>query len=219
MVFLAEISDYSKEFFEKAALLLPPEKRSEIFNITNKRARNESVLAWTLLRFALAKNNITVIPPLSFSERGKPFFRDEKIFFNLSHSKEKVCVALSFRSEIGTDVQAESDFSDKMKKRVFCENELIVAEGTEKPYVAFTRLWAMKESYLKNTGSGIAFDLKSLDFSKPLLSESFESEGLYYCVFDLDGYALSVCSSEKEKQRLISVAADELSEFVMTAER
>lgn len=214
MVFLTEISDYSKEFFEKAALLLPPEKRSEIFNITNERARNESVLAWTLLRFALAKNNITVIPPLSFSERGKPSFVGQKIYFSLSHSKNKVCAAISFESEIGTDVQAESIFSDKMKRRVFCDNELRTAERTENPNKFFTTLWAVKESYLKNTGSGIAYNLKSLDFSKALSFDFFEEQERYYTVFYFDGYALSVCSSEKEKQRLFSVAANELVEFV-----
>lgn len=214
MVYVADIADYSEGFFEKAALLLPPEKYDDVLKITNSKARNESCFAWLLLRYALVENGITDFFDLKFSERGKPSFINKNIFFNLSHSGKKVCVALSFESEIGIDIQFQSRFSDKMKKRVFCEHELSSSEKFTDVDRCFTRLWAVKESYLKNIGTGIAFDLKSLDFSNGLSNDFFESDCLFYTVFEIDNYALSVCSGEKEKQLLRHVTADKLIDFV-----
>ena len=214
MVYVADIADYSEDFLEKAVLLLPPEKRNDVLKITNLKAKNESVLAWLLLRYALAENGITFFFNLEFSEMGKPSFEKTNIFFNLSHSGKKVCAALSFESEIGVDIQIQNRFSDKMKNRVFCEHERSSSKRFKDIDHCFTRLWAIKESYLKNIGTGIAFDLKSLDFSDSLCNDFFESNCLFYTVFEIDDYALSVCSSEKEKQLLQYVTADKLIDFV-----
>lgn len=213
MVYLADISDFKDEFFENAALLLPAEKREPILAIKNERAKRESVLAWTLLRFALAQNGVSSLPELNFSEKGKPYFKKNGVFFNLSHSKTKVCTALSFEGDIGVDVQVESNFSDEMRKRVFCKNEF-AAEGFENSNRIFTRLWAIKESFLKNSGVGIAFDLKSLDFSNGIQEDFFEKDCLFYSLFSFEAYELSVCSKEKERQRLTIVFESELVEFV-----
>ncbi len=214
MIYLADVSNFKEDFFEKAVLLLPDEKRSHILGITNEKAKKESTLAWILLWFALAQNGISHFPNLKFSEREKPSFEKSDIFFNLSHSEKKVCAAFSFEADIGVDIQVVSNFSDKMKKRVFCENELAVAESFEDSNRYFTKLWAIKESFLKNTGIGIAFDLKSLDFSKNIKNVFFGTDDLFYSVFSLETYELSVCSSEKEKQQLINVSGSELVEFV-----
>ena len=219
MVYIADINDFSAQFFKDALSLLPEKKREEVLKITHETARKETVLAWVLLRFALDGKGVTVLPSLSFSERGKPRFENEKLFFNLSHSKGRVCAAISTTGEIGVDVQKKSAFSKNMKKRVFTENECLLGEKQADECAFFTRLWAIKESYLKNTGTGIAFDIRSLNFSKQCLFDFFEKDGLYYSVCADNEFAFSVCAKEKREQVFRAVPCEALIEYYKTAVR
>ena len=217
MVYIADINDFNALFFKEALRLLPEKKREEVLKITHETARKETVLAWVLLRFALGEKGITVLPRLTFSERGKPRFENEKLFFNLSHSKGRVCAAISAAGEIGVDVQKKSAFSKNMKRRVFTEDECLLGEKQADECAFFTRLWAIKESYLKNTGTGIAFDIRSLDFSKQCLFDSFEKDGLYYSVCADKEFAFSVCAKEKGERVFRAVPCEALVEYCKTA--
>lgn len=217
MVYIADINDFNAQFFKEALRLLPEKKHEEVLKITHETARKETVLAWALLSFALAEKGVDVLPGLSFSERGKPFFESEKLFFNLSHSKGRACAAISATGEIGVDVQKKSAFSQKMVKRVFAEAERLLGEKQADKDAFFTRLWAIKESYLKNTGTGIAFDIRSLDFSKQCLQDSFEKDGLYYGVCADKEFAFSVCAKEKGEKTFRVVPCEALVEYCKVA--
>jgi len=214
MIYLSDISEFDESFYKKAALMLPNEKQDSVLRIAHERAKKESILAWLLLRYALSDNGITKMPAIDFSEKGKPFFGDNEVYFNLSHSGSKVCVALSFKDEVGVDVQKKADFSANMKKRVFAQNELVLAEDCDDESRYFTKLWAIKESFLKNTGSGIAYDLKSLDYSEFCMNDRFKKDGLCYTVFEIENHFISVCTAETGGQRLEVVPKGKLVNFV-----
>ena len=217
MVYIADINDFNAQFFKDALRLLPEEKCEEVLKITHETARKETVLAWALLRFALGEKGVTALPRLSFSERGKPRFESEKLFFNLSHSKGRVCAAISATGEIGVDVQKKSAFSQNMIRRVFTEAERLLGEKQADKDAFFTRLWAIKESCLKNTGTGIAVDIRSLDFSKQSLFDRFEKDGLYYSVCAEKEFAFSVCAKEKGEQVFKTVTYKAFVEYCKTA--
>lgn len=213
MVYIADTNDYDDSFFENAVFILPHKKREEVVKIKHELSKKETVLAWALLRFVLNKIGKLDFPTLAYSEKGKPFFKKENLFFNLSHSKGKVCAAISDVGEIGIDVQKKSSFSVNMIKRVFAENECQLSENLPDKDSFFTRLWAIKESFLKNTGVGIAFDIRSLDFSKQCLFDKFEKDGLCYNVWCDGEFSFSVCAKEKGEQVFKNVAPESIIEF------
>lgn len=207
MVLVTSLVGLEDAFFEKRALLLPEEKRRQLSAVKNVKSIKETTLAWLLLRRALGMKSDEKFPLLSFSDRGKPCFENSEVRFNLSHSSSMVCAAVSEKEEIGVDVQKKSFFSEKVKKRVFCTAEIKSGEAYSDPDLYFTRLWAIKESYLKQTGVGIAFDFRTLDFSKECRKSYFEKNGLCYTVSEIANYCFSVCTPQKGKQEFINVPA------------
>lgn len=207
MVLFASLDGLDRDFFEKRVQCLPEEKQKWLIGVKNENAKRETILAWLLLRRALGLRRSETFPPLVFSERGKPRFEKEHIFFNLSHSGNTVCAAISQYGEIGVDVQKISAFSDKVKKRVFCSNELERAGSLTDADSYFTCLWTIKESRLKQNGVGIAFDLKSLDFADEAFKDYFKEDDLFYTVNKIDECFFSVCTKEEGKQKFESVPA------------
>lgn len=210
MVCYCSIGDFDDGFFLRAAEFLPPVKRSSVLKMKNEKSKRETILAWLLLRHVLGDDAERLFQKLEFSKNGKPFFENEPIYFNLSHSRDTVCVAISSNGEIGVDVQAESNFKENVILRVFSENEIKRSFEAFDRNLFFTRLWAIKESFLKQQGCGIAFDLKSLDFSGSLPEESFESYGLFFGVKKLEEYYFSVCSFCDEPQSFERISASSL---------
>lgn len=214
MIYFSDISDFESPFFEAAIEFLPTIKKTEIKKISHEHSKKESILAWTLLKFVLSDYGSEIFEKLCFTEKGKPYFSGGKPYFNLSHSGNKVCVAISDSYEIGVDIQKESNFSPNMIKRVFSENERNSVAFFGGHNLFFTKLWAVKESYLKYTGTGISFDLKSIDFSKELNQSFFIKNKLYYSTFKIDDCFISACTKENDRQSIKAVPAIELINYV-----
>ena len=117
-------------------------------------------------------------------ENGKPYFEGAPFFFNLSHSGEYVVCALS-DAEVGVDIEKARPISDGVMRR--CVGKC--AESDEDN----TRLWTRYEAIGKYFGCGIPYQVDSDAY--------FIKE-----YFDLDGYALSVCSAKDDfAERLVMV--------------
>jgi 4'-phosphopantetheinyl transferase len=98
---------------------------------------------------------------LHFTEYGKPFL-PEGPFFNLSHSGDVVCLAVSAISPIGADVEEwrDEDVAVLAKTAFHPEEQAFFFED---PTVGrFYELWTLKESYIKMIGTG--FSLGSVEF-------------------------------------------------------
>lgn len=207
MVFYTSLDGLDPLFFESRLNLLPEEKQKWVEKTGNERAKRETTLAWLLLRYALKMGSSDSFLPLTFSERGKPCFEGGDVFFNLSHSGSMVCAAVSGKYETGVDVQKKSIFSERVKRRVFCESEIERGERENDSDSYFTRLWAIKESYLKQTGVGIAFELKTLDYSAECMENYFEKDDLCYSVRQSGNYFFCVCTPEKGEQEFRNIPA------------
>ncbi|CAJ0591042.1 unnamed protein product [Cylicocyclus nassatus] len=110
------------------------------------------------------------------TERGKPYLINERshLNFNVSHQGDLVVLASSEKEEIGVDVMRIDDYRadtalehiERMSK-LFTMGELRMmrSKKTEKDrWTAFYRIWCLKESVLKATGTGLVNDLRTLDF-------------------------------------------------------
>ncbi len=88
-------------------------------------------------------------------EKGKPFFEDLPVHFNVSHSGF-LWVCMVGEAPCGIDIQVGQEMNvrkyDKIIQRYFTPNEQLFCEkyGTE----GFFRIWAHREAFGKYTGEG-----------------------------------------------------------------
>jgi 4'-phosphopantetheinyl transferase len=92
-----------------------------------------------------------------------------QINFNISHSGNKILVAIGFSSEVGIDVEkVVADFdTDGFAESNYHPNELTHFRSLsgEEDTDYFFRIWTRKEAWLKLTGEGVNDKLRELDFS------------------------------------------------------
>ena len=204
-LYLSDIKYFSEDFFERAGTV-PPQKKKDLASFTHPVSRKEHILAWSMLSFAYQAETGKPVCAirLTFSEKGKPYIESDPFFFSLSHSEGRVICAVG-ESEIGADVQRIKPVKDGVLKRVLFENERRIYEESDNKPLCFTRLWSLKESYLKYTGEGISAGFGSLDFSPFFEKDSFTLFGKQFSSFDDGEYACSVCSDDKN-MRLIRLS-------------
>ena len=94
---------------------------------------------------------------------GKPFIVEEgkphKVKFNLSHSDNRMVVAVGYYDNIGIDIEVWNDKVDlnAIAKECFAEVETTFwkALPDSAKAAAFYRFWTRKESFVKAVGAGI----------------------------------------------------------------
>lgn len=119
----------------------------------------------TVVGEMLAKKAISEwcdIPPESIvfetREHGKPYAKDLKIEFNISHSGNMVVCAVDDKP-IGIDIEQIRPIDLKLAKRFCTKQELtyLFDGANNKEILArFFKLWTAKEAYSKCLGKGLA---------------------------------------------------------------
>ena len=198
---------------EDAALLalLPPERREKLSRLKRPAARRLSLGAWLLLRRALAEQGAEA-GPIAYGPQGKPFFPARPdLHFNLSHSGETVLCALS-SAPVGCDVQTLGPARPELAARFFhlAEREYLASLAEKEAAEAFTRLWTLKESYLKAGGEGLSRPLGSfrieLRAHPPQLLETPDAERWRLLSFVEGDCACALCCAAEAEARLRRVA-------------
>ncbi|MEZ9339377.1 4'-phosphopantetheinyl transferase family protein [Vibrio splendidus] len=119
-----------------------------------------------------------------YGEKGKPSLIEKQqietgLNFNISHSKEHLLIAVYQREgkqvQLGVDIEhaRSSTNIDSIMKHYFSETELtdLLELNKEEQRERFFDLWALKESYIKATGKGLATSLRSFSFEFSNLTE------------------------------------------------
>jgi len=119
-----------------------------------------------------------------YGEKGKPRLiekqqRETGLNFNISHSKEHLLIAVCQREgkslQLGVDIEhaRSSTNIDSIMKHHFSDTELtdLLKLNKEEQRERFFDLWALKESYIKATGKGLATSLRSFSFDFSNLTE------------------------------------------------
>lgn len=112
------------------------------------------------------------------SEGGKPYFANLDMKFSISHSGERMIIAVSDR-EIGADIQIKKPMRDGVAKRFFTEGEqeyVFSADSPDEQLDRFYEIWTKKEAYGKWKGCGLS-NVLSVDVTK--MSFYTEDDGEY----------------------------------------
>ena len=109
---------------------------------------------WASLKSWLMLADLGVTGEWKYNEYGKPYVEGGPEF-SISHCKHGIAVAVDSRP-IGIDIEHIRNVAPELVERTMNEAEREVVESN----VMFTKLWTMKEAYLKYVGTGIINDLK-----------------------------------------------------------
>lgn len=158
-----DLDQLNNETLEWCMQYLPEERRAKALRYRREIDRKLSVASYLLLIYALHKEFKLSSPTIAYTEKGKPYLPDHPgIHFNISHCPLG-CVCAVSDKPIGVDIQDIRHFSQDIANRCCSTEELLLLTQAEDPAACFTQMWAMKESYLKMTGGGIAQSLPAID--------------------------------------------------------
>ena len=189
-----------RQLFARAYESMSPERRRRVDRLRFPKDRCRSLGAGVLLRKALADAGVdeTVFV---YGDHGKPRLAgDPGVHFNLSHSGDRaMCVIADFR--VGCDVERIGHRGAGVAERFFAPEEYstIMAVPEDERDAAFTRLWTLKESFLKATGLGLTLPLSAfaVNIGEQGVSVRQDVDGNRYRFFEPepgDGYRYAVCA-------------------------
>ncbi len=146
--------------------LLDADERARAERMKDAGRRRRFVTGRAFLRTALAKLTDDDARELRFSygKHGKPFLPGGPSF-NLSHSGERLLVAVAARGRVGVDVERVRPVRrlEAVVARRFAagERRWLAAAGEGEREAAFFRLWTRKEAFAKALGGGLAIPFRS----------------------------------------------------------
>lgn len=153
-----------------------------------------------LLFYGLDKMGIKPKGEILLTPNGKPYFEGNPVYFNISHSFDKVVVAI-FRDRVGVDIEIIRENKEKIARRFFHEKEweYLSKISIENYPREFTKIWTKKESYIKMTGEGFKRPLNSFN----VLSNS---SSVYFKEIEVfDGYKCHLCTEYPVEEELFIV--------------
>lgn len=140
-----------------------------------------------------------VMPPtiIKYEPKGKPYIDNLPFYFNISNTKQYIVVGIS-DSVIGIDVEKKRDYKPLVAQKAFTKSELNIVEKSKDIGYMFTKLWTLKESYIKCNGKGLAYELKDIDIviDNNGCITSNDSEVTFFSV-DIEDITISVCLAKK----------------------
>ncbi|MBR1469756.1 MAG: 4'-phosphopantetheinyl transferase superfamily protein [Prevotella sp.] len=172
------LNDHLLDFDLNEALAELSEQRRQLaLRYRHELGRRMCAAAYLLLCEGLRKEyGITEKPVFEFGEHGKPsIIGRPDIHFSLSHCREAAICVVSDRP-VGIDVESVGRYSDTLARYTMNDRELEEIGRSDRPDIAFIRLWTMKEAVLKCTGEGIGRDLKNVLNQSPELTTVVSSD-------------------------------------------
>ena len=146
--------------------VLSQDERARAERFRFERGRRRFIAARGLLRRLLGAylDRAPADVAFTYGRKGKPLTAG--LHFNLSHSGERVLIALG-RIPLGVDIERLRPLRDPeaIARRFFsrAERETLAAQPAERKIEAFFACWTCKEAYVKAVGDGLAISLRSFD--------------------------------------------------------
>lgn len=213
-VYVSDI-EYDECFFDKWYEMMPQKRRERADRFKAVDDRKRCIIAFALLYEGVRQlyadlgliksaDDFNGLPDILEDAEGKPYFAEGPVHFNISHSKERVIVALS-PGIVGCDVEHERKGAVNIASRFFSDDEcsaLSSIEDEQEKVAYFTRLWTAKESIVKCCGEGIRRISKDLNVTDgkmgikgAITPEGIE--GMYYIkeYGNEGGYSYCACST------------------------
>jgi 4'-phosphopantetheinyl transferase len=158
---------------------LSEDEQAKAQKFANATLKNQFIVGRGYLRHILSQYAPVVPEQLQFStgKWGKPTLADfPTIQFNLAHSKNLAIYAVTYRREVGIDLEFLRPVSNyaAIAQRHFSKNELtqFLVKPADQRDLAFFIGWTRKEAYIKAIGQGLAFPLENFEVSLEFSSET-----------------------------------------------
>lgn len=198
-VYIADISPLinNQALFEKLYLSMPKYRKDKIDSFRFHKDKCLSLGAGILLKNAVKELGFCGLDEnISYTKHGKPVFAGSKnLHFSLSHSNLRVMCVLS-ESPIGCDVEFVDELHLGAADKILTPSEKAFFEKSQNKTDTFFRIWTLKESFMKLTGSGFSLSPKSfsLSFENGIFISQNQFDGKFdFFEFDLkDDYKYSV---------------------------
>lgn len=98
---------------------------------------------------------------VKYNGYNKPYLENNPIYFNISHDNELTVIAIS-NKPIGVDIE-EFTYQDLVIEKYYNEEEKeLIKKCINKEYM-FTKIWVMKEAYVKMIGIGLEYGLRNVN--------------------------------------------------------
>ena len=140
------------------------------------------------------------------TENGKPFLKGSNIYFNYSHSREYLVIAIG-HAPIGVDIEyvKRSINVPKISRRFFHFSELSFLAESADPHHAFITLWTQKEALIKANGSTISRDIgRTIE----KLSSASSGDPLYLHHLSLPGFYIGHLACRLSEPEFIYIHAN-----------
>lgn len=163
----------------------------------------------TILRQQIAKDKLMkfimsqegVISLIEKDSKGKPYFSNSDICFNITHSENKVLIAVS-DEQVGIDIQKIEEIEemklDKLSRRIYNDNDYNYYNVNDS--ITFLQIWTIKEAFLKCIGIGLVNNFHDIyvDYVK---NEMFYGKysNYKYITFAYDNFLVSIVSNQITK--------------------
>ncbi len=145
----------------------------------------ENIASKKLLEKVLLEENITSYS-IIYNKDGKPYIKDNPFYFNISHDRKTTVLVISDK-EIGVDIQYLT-YKKSVVSRFFTKDEQEIMEKSNNKEIDFTKIWVMKEAFVKMKGVGITYGLEMVDTTK--LKAKID-------VIEKDAYLIAICRNEE----------------------
>ena len=168
--------------------LLSAYRREKLQKQRVEESRRQGIGTDLLLRRALFDFDAKLPWPveLRVNAFGKPEWALEGLHFNCSHSGRIAACALCDRP-VGLDVQELTPYRESLVRRFFApEEQALLARSNDRDR-DFTRLWALKESWIKAIGTGLSTPLEAFS----VIGEARPKAAFWHT--EREGYAFALC--------------------------
>ncbi|MBU8567929.1 4'-phosphopantetheinyl transferase superfamily protein [Virgibacillus pantothenticus] len=172
IVIIASIPfELTDDYIQKNLFILDAEEK-ERFNRYKVASKKIEFLSGRILLKTIL-GDILGLPPASISfiknSYGKPFIKqDSQIDFNISHSGNKLVLAITKNKNVGVDIEKIEEDVLEVMDLVFLPDEISYINSQPSYYQrkeAFYNIWTRKEAFMKLSGKG--FNLSPLEFRVP----------------------------------------------------
>lgn len=170
-----------------------------------------SLLGRVLLWSSLKKlNKDLCVEDVRYNSYKKPYFENENIKFNISHSGNLVVCVITKNNEVGVDVEVLQDINveDFKVQMTPLEWQNIISSNNIKN--AFFNYWTQKEAVIKAHGMGLSIPLNSFEVIEN--QTKIKEDSFFLTEINLDtNYKCHLASSDKIDISLIDIKKVDLS--------
>ena len=104
------------------------------------------------------------MPRILVTQRGKPYFPEDRLHFSISHTGNQVFCVLS-EQPVGIDAERmDRKISLQLAEKILSSTERVRYEKAQDKRAALLRLWVLKEAEAKRSGQGLCGYPNGTDF-------------------------------------------------------